>query len=157
MIKLIDLIKENSTSSYDYGCVMLYFDFPYLSKLQNAIDSKDSEIFSKEDKIKPNWKPYLFDVAFQKHVIEKANPEFKVTPYLMLADKSKSTSIEGLNQLFRVVKNAGDRTGIIKKIQKLDNIETDSVLTEIKVTHEISLIEEDKERLLKEYSFYESI
>jgi hypothetical protein len=122
-----------------------------------AIDSNDSEIFSKEDKIKPNWKPYLFDVAFQKHVIEKANPEFKVTPYLMLADKSKSTSIEGLNQLFRVVKNAGDRTGIIKKIQKLDNIETDSVLTEIKVSHEISLIEEDKERLLKEYSFYESI
>ena len=123
-----------------------------------AIDSRDTNIFlNKSGKIESDWKPYLFDVAFQKYVIEKSFPEFKVTPYLMLADKSKSTSIDGLNQLFRVVKKADDRTGIFKKLQKLDNIETDSVLTEIKVTHEISLIEDNKERLLKEYSFYESI
>jgi hypothetical protein len=32
MIKLIDLLKENSSSTYDYGCVMLFFDFPELSK-----------------------------------------------------------------------------------------------------------------------------
>ena len=68
--------------------------------------------------LESDWKPYLFDVAFQKYVIEKSFPEFKVTPYLMLADKSKSTSIDGLNQLFRVVKKADDRTGIFKKIQK---------------------------------------
>ena len=123
-----------------------------------AIDSEDKDLFLNQSKnIDSKWKPYLFDVAFQKYVIEKSFPEFIVTPYLMLADKSKSTSIEGLNQLFRVVKKADDRTGIIKKINKLNNIETDSVLTEIKVTHEIGLIEEDKERLLKEYSFYESI
>lgn len=123
-----------------------------------SIDSRDTNIFlNTKNKIESEWKPYLFDLAFQKYVIEKSFSEFKVTPYLMLADKSKSTSIDGLNQLFRVVKNADDRTGIFKKIEGLDNIETDSVLTEIKVTHEISLIEEDKERILKEYSFYESI
>ena len=123
-----------------------------------SIDSKDTDIFlNKSGKIESDWKPYLFDVAFQKYVIEKSFPEFNVTPYLMLADKSKSTSIDGLNQLFRVVKKADDRTGIYKKIEQLDNIETDSVLTEIKVAHEIKLIEDDKERILKEYSFYESI
>lgn len=41
MIKLIDLLKENSDSSYDYGCVMLYFNFPELNKLQDSINPDD--------------------------------------------------------------------------------------------------------------------
>jgi 2'-5' RNA ligase len=40
MIKLIDLIKENSANIYDYGCVMLYFKFPELFKIQDAINPK---------------------------------------------------------------------------------------------------------------------
>lgn len=124
-----------------------------------SIDSKDTNIFiTTKNKIESEWKPYLFDVAFQKYVIEKSFPSFSVTPYLMLADKSKSSNIDALNQHFRILKKADDRTGIvIVDREKLVNLETDSVLTEIKVAHEISLIEEDKERILKEYSFYESI
>lgn len=41
MIKLTDLLKENSNSAYDYGCVMLYFDFPEMNKIHDAIDPKD--------------------------------------------------------------------------------------------------------------------
>ena len=41
MIKLIDLLKENSTSNYNYGCVMLYFNFPELSKIQDYINPED--------------------------------------------------------------------------------------------------------------------
>jgi 2'-5' RNA ligase len=49
MIKLLDLLKENSTSTYDYGCVMLYFNFPQINKIHDAIDPKD--IYSEsEDK-----------------------------------------------------------------------------------------------------------
>jgi 2'-5' RNA ligase len=40
MIKLIDLINENSANTYDYGCVMLYFNFPELFKIQDAINPK---------------------------------------------------------------------------------------------------------------------
>lgn len=50
--------------------------------------------------IQPKWKPYLFDVAFQTYVVSKSRPEFIVKPYLMLADTSKSASIDGLNQCF---------------------------------------------------------
>jgi hypothetical protein len=38
MIKLLDLLKENSDSTYDYGCVMLYFNFPAINKIHDAID-----------------------------------------------------------------------------------------------------------------------
>lgn len=41
MIKLIDLLKENSNSTYEYGCVMLYFNFPELIKIQDVINPKD--------------------------------------------------------------------------------------------------------------------
>ena len=38
MIKLIDLLKENSDSTYDYGCAMLYFNFPEIIKIHDAIN-----------------------------------------------------------------------------------------------------------------------
>ena len=124
-----------------------------------SFDSREEDVFRNKSKnIDSKWKPYLFDVAFQKYVIQQSYSNFKITPYLMLADKSKSSAIEGLNQVFRIVKNADDRTGItIFDRNKIKNIETDSVLTKINVSDEISLIENDKERILKEYSFYESI
>jgi len=37
-IKLKDLLKENSKSKYDYGCVMLYFDFPDKDKIHSLIN-----------------------------------------------------------------------------------------------------------------------
>lgn len=47
MIKLIDLIKESSSKPYDYGCAMLYFDFPYLNKIQDVINPND--IYEEEE------------------------------------------------------------------------------------------------------------
>jgi hypothetical protein len=36
-----EILVENSESSYDFGCVMLYFDFPMMSKIQDGIDPQD--------------------------------------------------------------------------------------------------------------------
>lgn len=41
MIKLMNLLKENSQGVYEYGCVMLYFNFPQLGKIQEYIDEED--------------------------------------------------------------------------------------------------------------------
>lgn len=41
MIKLIDLLLENSDNKYDYGCVMLYFNFPEMFKIQDMINPDD--------------------------------------------------------------------------------------------------------------------
>ena len=53
-------------------------------------------------------RPYLYDVAFQKYVIVQALKEmfpdknFTVKAFLMLADKSKTATVNGLNQLFKI-------------------------------------------------------
>lgn len=60
--------------------------------------------------IKPTWKPYLYDVAFQKYVLAHAFPDFQVESFLMLADKSKKATVDGLNQKFQLVKGEGDKT-----------------------------------------------
>lgn len=56
---------------------------------------------------------YLYDVAFQKWVVENAlktdypEKKFTVRAYLMMADKSKVNSIPRLNSLFRIKKSMG--------------------------------------------------
>lgn len=41
MIKLLDLLNENSTSQYNFGCVMMYFDFPKLKQVQDVIEHEE--------------------------------------------------------------------------------------------------------------------
>lgn len=106
-----------------------------------------------------DWKYYLFDVAFQKYVMNKAFPEYQVTPYLMLADKDKTTNVDGLNQMFRIKKSANNRTGIEKvasEISKL-NLPEDSILTKRNISQVVSNIESGKHRILEEYAFEEAI
>lgn len=51
------------------------------------------------------WRIYLYDIAFQKWVVSKANPQKKVIAHLVLVDKTVETSIDGLNQLFKIDRN----------------------------------------------------
>ena len=39
MIKMLDVITEDY--KHRYGCVMLFFNFPYLNKIQDAINPDD--------------------------------------------------------------------------------------------------------------------
>lgn len=50
MISLVDLILEmNAKPKYEYGCAMLYFQFPELGKIQDIIDPKDLYQAPKDD------------------------------------------------------------------------------------------------------------
>jgi hypothetical protein len=40
MIKLIDLLKEEK-QKFDFGCVMVYYNFPMMFKIHDMIDPKD--------------------------------------------------------------------------------------------------------------------
>jgi len=55
------------------------------------------------------WKPYLYDAAFQKHVLSCAFPEHSVSAYLMMADKKALCPTDGLNQKFKIVKDEKGR------------------------------------------------
>ncbi|MBN1131837.1 MAG: DUF2779 domain-containing protein [Bacteroidales bacterium] len=76
-----------------------------------SFDGDDAVFIGKRSgRIAPGWQPYLFDVAFQKYVIMKARPGFKVTAYLMMADKNKAATVDGLNQKFELIKADDERT-----------------------------------------------
>lgn len=55
--------------------------------------------------IDSKWQPYLYDVAFQKYVIQKAVPGSVVRAHLVMVDKSAECPIDGLNQKFKIVTN----------------------------------------------------
>jgi hypothetical protein len=55
------------------------------------------------------WKKYLYDVAFQKWVLQHAIPESSVSAHLMLTDTSARTQLAGLNQHFPIVTDRNGR------------------------------------------------
>ena len=87
-----------------------------------SFDSTAENIFkTNSGRIRPEWRTYLFDLAFQKYVVEKNYPEYKIESYLMLADKSKRATIDGLNQLFQITNDPNIRTGIERKVHSLED------------------------------------
>lgn len=54
----------------------------------------------------------LYDIAFQHYVIQKCHPEWDITSYLNLVDKSKRTTVSGLNSHFNIVPNSKLRTKV---------------------------------------------
>lgn len=71
---------------------------------------KDSFLSKKKNTNATNSKirPYLYDVAFQKYVVVQAlskmfpKEHFTVHAFLMMADKTRTATVNGLNQLFKV-------------------------------------------------------
>ncbi|CAL67533.1 DUF2779 domain-containing protein [Christiangramia forsetii] len=106
-----------------------------------SIRSVDHESFIKSNgQLGGGWDLYLYDIAFQKYVIQSSYPEWNISSYLKLADKDATTTVDGLHQCFKVVSDSDLRTGIEKKegITKADL--GDSILCEINVSGEIDLI-----------------
>ncbi len=120
-----ELLKKENVTIFEAGFLYesLFIRTDILLKKGNEIklievkaksyDPREEHTFTtKKGKIVSSWKPYLFDLAFQTYVIQKSYPECKITPYLYLVDKTKSATIDGLNQMFRVKKKSDKRTGV---------------------------------------------
>jgi len=103
-----------------------------------------------------SWKPYLFDLAFQKHVAAMTCPNFHFEAYFMMADKTKNATIDGLNQLFRVPANGNPRTDIIKKVSSIEEI-GESVLSEINVDTIVNAIIVDQYKYHDNLGFHEAL
>ena len=65
----------------------------------------DSFLTKNGNAILATWKPYLYDVAFQRHVIKSAFPKFNITTFLLLANKDSKAASDGINQKFKIVQN----------------------------------------------------
>lgn len=80
-------------------------------------------------KLNSDWKPYLYDIAFQTMVCRGAYPKHTVKPFLVLADKSKISSVEGLNQKFVIGQVAGRTKVSVAEGTDLKNVGTKILIT----------------------------
>ncbi len=116
----------------------------------------ENTFIGKRGGILATWKPYLFDLAFQKVVAKMAYPSYQFEAFLMLADKTKKSQIDGMNQLFRVPENGNPRTAIIKKVNSIEEIGA-SVLTEENVDEIINDIIADKHKYYDSLGFLDAM
>ena len=84
-----------------------------------SVDDQEFKVFIKEYKrginkgkrvVDPNWKFYLYDIAFQRYVVKNLYPDMKINTYLVLADKLAFSTIDGLNQFFKIENKQGRKS-----------------------------------------------
>ena len=122
-----------------------------------SFDPSNENIFvGKRGGLVSDWKPYLFDIAFQKFVMQSCFPEWDINSFIMMADKTKPASIDGLNQLFRITQEAENRTGIQKMVNSIEEL-GESVLGRINISDIISKIISNCYPCLPGFTFEETI
>jgi hypothetical protein len=98
-----------------------------------GVDDAEFKVFIKEYKrgenkgkrvIDPNWKFYLYDIAFQRYIVRNLFPEKKINTHLVLADKLSKTTIEGLNQFFKIENKNGRKSVSVKKSLNITELGT---------------------------------
>jgi hypothetical protein len=68
-----------------------------------SFDSTKPDFYKGNGDLKKDILPYFQDIAFQTYLFNQAFPnQYEVHSYLMLADKSKKCSVDGLNQFFKI-------------------------------------------------------
>ena len=106
-----------------------------------SIRSADHQSFiNSKGRLSGGWDLYLYDIAFQKYVMQLAYPDWKISSYLKLADKDAITTVDGLHQCFKVVSDSNLRTGIEKKPGLTRADLGEPILCNINVDQEIDLI-----------------
>ncbi|MBV6642973.1 MAG: DUF2779 domain-containing protein [Cyclobacteriaceae bacterium] len=113
------------------------------------------EFLTSRGAIPAEWKEYHFDVAFQKYVLTKAFPQFRVEAFLMLTNKNVKASVEGLFQKFLIKENEDGRLHVLaRNIEELGQ----PILTAENIDHIVEKIWNQKQNLANdELSFFEYI
>ena len=105
----------------------------------------ENKFYNASGFISTNWLPYFYDVAFQLWVMQNARPDFIITPYLMLADKNKKTSIDGLNQFFKIKKENNRKKIIVEQNLDLNKL-GDRILKKIDVGDFVEMIYDSRHK-----------
>lgn len=113
-------------------------------KAKSFNSNEHRSFVGKKGGLSSEWKPYLYDVAFQKYVVSRAFPGASVTANLMLVDKASCSEVDGLNQCFKLITHDGRRSA--KQIGKLpDGALAAGLLKRVPVDYECDLIYEATE------------
>ncbi len=67
-----------------------------------SFDPDDEKFFKTSRGFNGKTLPYLLDVAFQTYVARLAMPGYEVRSFLLLPNKAKAATVDGLNQMFPI-------------------------------------------------------
>lgn len=112
----------------------------YEVKAKSFDTNIESPFANRNGSIKSDWKPYLYDIAFQKYVITQSLPQYEVSAYLMMADKAATCPTDGLNQKFRLVKDKDNRKSVSVSESLTDKDLIPPILCQINVDSECNQI-----------------
>ena len=112
----------------------------YEVKAKSFDPNEANPFVGKNGFVKEKWKPYLSDVAFQKHVLHLAFPDYEVSAHLMMVDKNAICPTDGLHQKFKLVKISKNQTEV-EMTSSLTKEEIDSpILCRVNVDKECESI-----------------
>ena len=113
-------------------------------------DSDDEKSRAGDDKkrvtwgrkgIHGDWEDYIADVAYQTMVLREVFPDKRITHYLFMPDKAKTTSIDLLHKHFTLNKHVNPSTGYtsydVKFTGDAESMRADHFLTLVDVTEEV--------------------
>ena len=103
------------------------------------------------------WKKYIHDVAFQKYVLQNAFPDSIVKASLMLVDKDKVCSVEGLFGKFKIEKNKKERKFVTISSNLSEEDKNVDILTKVPVDNHVDTIIQGNGLLYTEKSFADEI
>ncbi|MEO2173743.1 MAG: DUF2779 domain-containing protein, partial [bacterium] len=110
---------------------------------------KETGFYGNKGRVSPKWYKYLHDIAFQTWVAQKAFPDHEIRPYLMLIDKSKASTVDGLHQHFKVVYDEKGRSSIKLSVPFKEMNLGEPILTQVPVCDEVNMIFDGKCRTSK--------
>jgi hypothetical protein len=133
--------------------------FDIIEVKAKSFDEFEEEPFlNKNGTIKSTWKPYLYDIAFQRHVLAGAYPESNISSFLMMANKNAECPTDGLNQKFKIVRDESNRKGIkVSNTLTKEDLEK-KILVQVPVEDEIQLIYDCKDsKEQRERNFFDEV
>lgn len=108
---------------------------------------QNEEFLTKNGKrIQSPWQKYLYDIAFQTWIAKKAFPNHVIEPYLMLIDKNKAVTVDGLHQNFEIYQDENGRSQLRLTVPPEQLNLGEQILKQIDVSEEVELIFEGKGR-----------
>lgn len=149
-----ELLKQKNVIIYEpairFGKLFIRIDilvkndnnFDLIEVKAKSIDpSETSPFFGSRGALTAKWQPYLYDVAFQNHVLANAIPGASIRNFLMLSDKTAKCGTDGLNQKFRITR-ANNRKGISVNSSLSEKDLEHKVLVQVPVDDAVNYIHE---------------
>lgn len=94
-----------------------------------SFDSTNPKIEGKKGLL-ADFRPYVEDIAFQDYVVRSAFPDYRVTSFLLLPDKSLQASFDQMNQLFKIDRS-GPRVRVLSDPRASSLTFADALLCEV--------------------------